>query len=324
MNLRQLRFIAEVARQGLNVSSAAESLFTSQPGVSKQIRQLEDELGVLIFERRGKQLTRITPAGKAVIEYANRALIEVAAIKEAAQEFSDPGKGTLSIATTHTQARYYLPRIIEQFAAAYPRVDIHLHQGTPVQIAEMLEGGKVEFAIATEGMEYFEELLMLPCYHWRRALVVPLGHPLSKLESIRLNDLAEFALVTYVFGFTGKSQLDKAFRAKSLKPKIALTATDTDVIKTYVRQGSGVGIIAKLAYDPKNDADLQLLEVDDLFEASTTSMGFRRGTFLRNYMYDFMELFAPHLKRDLVDTSLRTKSKGALRSMFMDIKLPTY
>ncbi len=323
MNLRQLQFISEVARRGLNVSAAAENLYTSQPGVSKQIRQLEDELGVQIFERRGKQLTRVTDAGRAIIEYANRALIEVEAIGAAAQEYRDPTRGSLAIATTQTQARYRLPSVIERFRERYPRIVLHIYQGTPEQIAELTVSGVVDFAIATEGLEHFEDLLMMPCYHWNRAIVVPAGHPLCELPALTLAEVARHPLLTYVFGFSPRSALDVAFRAEGLQPQVVFTATDADVIKTYVRLGLGVGILAAMAFEASDRPALVALDARELFSASTTNLGFRRGAFLRDYMYEFMRLFAPHLTRELVETAAHTRSKGALRSLFMDRTLPT-
>ena len=324
MNIRQLRYISAVARHGLNISATAESLYTSQPGVSKQIRQLEDELGVQIFERNGRQLTRITPAGKAIIELADRALIEVDTIKEAALEFSDSTRGKLSVAASHTQARYALPPVINRFVTKYPRVAIQLHQGTPLQIAELAMEGKVDLAIATEALEHFEDLVMLPCYRWHRAVVVPKGHPLCETNPLTLEAISKHSLATYVFGFTGRSQLDSAFKEHGLEPKIAFTATDADIIKTYVRAGIGVGIIARMAIDEEKDADLCTLDASGLFEPSTTKIGFRRATFLRRYTYDFIELFAPHLKQELVDTAVQLRSKAAVDPLFVDVELPVY
>lgn len=324
MNIRQLRYISAVARHGLNVSATAESLYTSQPGVSKQIRQLEDELGVQIFERNGRQLARVTPAGEAIIELADRALIEVDTIKEAALEFSDPTLGNLAIAASHTQARYALPPVIRQFAERYPRVSIQLHQGTPMQIAELTMEGKVDLAIATEAMEHFEELLMFPCYRWNRAVVVPRGHPLCNVDPLTIDALADYPLATYVFGFTGRSKLDAAFKKEGRKPNVIFTATDADIIKTYVRAGIGVGIIARMAIDETKDTDLCVLNADHLFEASTTKIGFRRLTFLRGYTYDFIELFAPHLSRDLIDTAVKLRTRAAVDPLFVDVKLPLY
>jgi LysR family cys regulon transcriptional activator len=320
MNLRQLRFISEVARRGLNVSAAADALYTSQPGVSKQIRLLEDELGVRIFERRGKQLTRITEAGRTIIEYANRALVEVEAVADAAQAFRDPARGSLSIATTHTQAKHRLPPLIAEFRATYPQIALHMHSGTPVQIADMVTGGEADFAIVTEAMEHFDELVTMPCYHWHRAVVVPRGHALCGEENLTLKALAGFPLLTY----SSHAVLDAAFRAHQLTPNVVLTATDADVIKTYVRLGLGVGIVARIAFDEQADPDLCALDASRLFTLSTTSIAMRRDAYMREYMYAFIELFAPHLTRDVVDTVLQTRSKGALRSLFIDTQIPDY
>jgi LysR family cys regulon transcriptional activator len=320
MNLRQLRFISEVARRGLNVSAAADALYTSQPGVSKQIRLLEDELGVRIFERRGKQLTRITEAGRTIIEYANRALVEVEAVADAAQAFRDPARGSLSIATKHTQAKHRLPPLIAEFRATYPQIALHMHSGTPVQIADMVTGGEADFAIVTEAMEHFDELVTMPCYHWHRAVVVPRGHALCGEENLTLKALAGFPLLTY----SSHAVLDAAFRAHQLTPNVVLTATDADVIKTYVRLGLGVGIVARIAFDEQADPDLCALDASRLFTLSTTSIAMRRDAYMREYMYAFIELFAPHLTRDVVDTVLQTRSKGALRSLFIDTQIPDY
>jgi len=324
MTLRQLRYIAAVARHGLNVSATAEHLFTSQPGVSKQIRLLEDELGIEIFERTGRQLTRITPAGEAIIELANRVLHETENIEQVAQEYRDPRAGSLSIATTHTQARYALPPVIDRFTADYPRVALHMNQGTPMQIAEMAANGAVDFAIATEAMEHFEDLVMMPCYHWDRAVIVRRDNPLAELPEISLADVASQPIITYVFGFTGRSRLDKAFNSAGLTPNVVLTATDADVIKTYVRLGLGIGIMANMAYEPETDSDLMRIDASHLFESSTTRIGFRRNTRLRGYMYAFIEQFAPHLARDVVDAALEADSPEARDELFADLELPRY
>ncbi|MFT5445356.1 MAG: LysR family cys regulon transcriptional activator [Gammaproteobacteria bacterium] len=324
MNIRQLRYISAVAKHGLNVSATAESLYTSQPGVSKQIRQLEDELGVQIFERSGRQLTRISPAGEAIIELADRALIEIDTIRSAAREFNDPGQGELTIATSHTQAKYRLPPVVHAMRERFPRVDVHLHQGAPLQIAQLLTSGAADFAIATESMEHFEDLVMLPCYQWQRSLVVPAGHPLTEIEQITIKDLATFPLITYVFGFSPNSPLETAFTQAGEKPHLALTATDADVIKTYVRAGLGVGIIASMARDERHDDDLVFLDASHLFAPSTTRLGFRRGSYLREFMYDFVELFAPHLNRDVLDTARAIRSASALDALFVDVELPQY
>ena len=322
MKLQQLRYIWEVAHHDLNVSLTAKSLYTSQPGISKQIRLLEDELGVEIFSRSGKHLTRVTPTGEKILKIAGDILRQVDGIKQLTQEHNSPNHGSLSIATTHTQARYALPSIIEGFIGKYPNVSLHMHQGTPVQISEKAADGTVDFAIATEALELFSDLLMMPCYRWNRCILVPKDHPLAQLDSLTLEDVALYSIVTYVFGFTGRSRLDDAFRDKGLKPKVVFTATDADVIKTYVRLGLGIGIIAHMAYDPEADSDLVAIEAGHLFESSVTSIGFRKGTYLRGYMYDFIEAFAPHLTRNVVDEAMALPNKEAQEKYFAGIKLP--
>ena len=324
MKLQQLRYIWEVARHDLNVSATAEWLYTSQPGVSKQIRMLEDELGVQIFLRSGKQLTTITPAGEAIITLAGKILGEVDNIKRIAREFSDQKRGSLSIATTHTQARYVLPPVIKAFAAKYPEVSLHMHQGSPLQIAELAAKHNVDFAIATEALELFDNLIMLPCYRWNRSIIVPADHPLCREPVLTLEAVAAYPLVTYVFGFTGRSQLDDAFRTRGLSPRVVFTATDADVIKTYVRLGLGIGIVAAMAYDKTKDSDLVALDASHLFASSVTRIGCRRGTFLRGYMYEFIENFAPHLTRDVVQDAFQQHSKAELEELFSHIDLPVY
>lgn len=324
MKLQQLRYIWEVSKHELNVSATAESLFTSQPGVSKQIRLLEDELGVQIFQRSGKHLTDITPAGQSIIGIAGLILGEVENIKRIADEHLDDSCGSLSIATTHTQARYVLPPTIEKFIATYPDVALHMHQGTPMQIAELAVNRHVDFAIATEALELFDDLIMLPCYRWNRSIVVPEGHPLTKIDELTIESIAEFPIVTYVFGFTGRSQLDHAFQARGLNPKVVFTAVDADVIKTYVRLGLGIGIIASLAFDADNDKGLVALDARHLFESSVTKIGFRKGSYLRSYMYDFMEYFAPHLTPQLVRKALDLRTREEVDSLLASIPLPSY
>lgn len=324
MKLQQLRYIWEVAHHDLNVSATAQSLYTSQPGISKQIRLLEDELGVEIFSRSGKHLTRITPAGEAILKTAGEILRKVDSIKQVAQEFSNERKGSLSIATTHTQARYALPPVIQSFIQQYPDVSLHMHQGTPMQISEMAADGTVDFAIATEAMELFSDLVMMPCYRWNRCIVVPREHPLAQVEPLTLEAVAKYPIVTYVFGFTGRSKLDEAFMNRGLAPKVVFTAADADVIKTYVRLGLGIGIVAKMAVDEHLDSDLVALNADHLFESSVTKIGFRRGTFLRGFMYDFIERFAPHLTRDVIDEAYNRHSRAELEELFAHIELPTY
>lgn len=322
MKLQQLRFVWEVARHDLNVSVTAKNLYTSQPAISKQIKALEDELGVNIFARSGKHITNITPVGKAIVKQAGEVLQRVEGIRQAADEFRDETTGSLSVATTHTQARYVLPSVINSFRKKYPNVSLHMHQGTPVQIAELAAYGEVDCAIATEGLELFQDLVLLPCYRWNRSIVVPKGHPLTKLKTLTLNDVARYPIVTYVFGFTGRSRLDEAFQRHKLPSKVVFTATDADVIKTYVRLGLGIGIIASMAYEELTDDSLVALDASHLFAPSTTAIGFLRGTFLRGYMYDFMELFAPHLTRELVDQAFTTDSNEQVESLFASVELP--
>lgn len=324
MKLQQLRYIWEVAHHDLNVSATAQSLYTSQPGISKQIRLLEDELGVEVFARSGKHLTHVTPAGEAILEAAGKVLRTVEGIKQVAQEYSNEKKGSLSVATTHTQARYALPETIGKFMARYPDVSLHMHQGTPMQISEMAADGAVDFAIATEALELFSDLLMMPCYEWNRCVLVPRDHPLTQLSSLTIEDVAEHPIVTYVFGFTGRSKLDEAFLERGLKPRVVFTAADADVIKTYVRLGLGIGIVAAMAYDETVDSDLVALDASHLFSSSITKIGCRRGTFLRGYMYEFIEDFAPHLSRQIVEEAFSRQSKAEVDELFSHLKLPVY
>jgi len=324
MKLQQLRYIWEVAHHDLNVSATAQSLYTSQPGISKQIRLLEDELGVEIFARSGKHLTHVTPAGEDIIKAAEEVLFKVKSIRQVAEEYADEKKGSLSIATTHTQARYALPPTIKTFIERYPDVSLHMHQGTPLQISEMASDGTVDFAIATEALELFSNLIMMPCYRWNRCILVPKDHALAQLSKLTLEDVAAQPIVTYVFGFTGRSKLDDAFMAKGLVPRVVFTATDADVIKTYVRLGLGIGIIAAMAYDASIDSDLVALDASHLFASSVTQIGCRRDTFLRGYMYEFIEDFAPHLSRDLVTDAFGCQNKAEMADLFSHLELPTY
>lgn len=324
MKLQQLRYLTAIIRNNLNISAAAESLYTSQPGISKQLRLLEEELGVELFSRNGKHLTEITPIGRQIIAKVESILREVNNIQILAEEYRDDRRGSLLIATTHTQARYALPPVIKLFRERYPAVTLQVHQGSPAQIAELVQSGEVDFAIATESLDLFEDLVMMPCYIWYRCVLVPREHPLVKLERLTLHDIAEYPLVTYVFGFTGRTQLDEVFRNAQLKPIVAFTATDADVIKTYVRLGMGVGIVARMAYDSDQDQDLIRLDVEHLFMPDITKIGFRRGMFLRCYMYDFIELFAPHLTHDLVKIVERLRTSEEIEVLFDKIQLPVY
>ena len=324
MKLQQLRYIWEVMQHDLNVSATAESLYTSQPGISKQIRMLEEELDIQIFRRSGKHLTEVTPAGRAIIEMAGEILEKAENVRSIAREYNDQKKGDLSIATTHTQARYVLPRIIKEFIRRYPEVTLHMHQGTPLQISELAARGTVDFAIATEALELFDNLIMMPCYHWNRSVIMPHDHPLAAYDSLTLEDLARYPIVTYVFGFTGRSQLDQAFNNAGLKANLVFTAADADVIKTYVRLGLGVGIVASMAHDPEVDKDLKAMDASHLFEYSTTKIGFRRGTYLRSFMYEFIELFAHHLTSVVVDQASQCPDKNALDVIFKEVEIPFY
>ena len=327
MKLQQLRCIVAMVQNNLNVSETAASLYTSQPGVSKQIRQLEDELGVELFERNGRQIMAVTAAGEEIIKVAEQVLAGTEDMRNIGREHADPHAGELRLATTHTQARYVLPQIVEAFGERYPRVNIHLHQGTPAQMATMASTGEVDFVIATEGAHYYEDLAMLPCSRWNRAVVVPQGHSLFKLSqlgSLTLEALATFPIITYVFGFTGRSQLDRAFHARGLVPNVVLTAADADVIKTYVRVGHGVGIIARMAYEEARDGDLLVLDASHLFDSSVTHIGMRRHRKLRPFMYDFIVQFASHLTRERVDRALAARSAREREDVFADIELPVF
>jgi LysR family cys regulon transcriptional activator len=304
VNLQQLRYLCAIVDHGLNVSDAAEALYTSQPGISKQVRLLEDELGVPVFIRHGKRLSALTPAGEAVVATARRALREVENLRRVGAEFKSEDSGVLAIATTHTQARYVLPPVIAAFAARYPRVKLILHQGNPVQVAEHTVRGECDVGIATEALASFPELVTLPCYEWNRCVLTPKGHPLAKAGPLTLQALARYPIITYDFSFTGRSQINAAFDAAGITPNIVLTALDADVIKTYVELGMGVGIIATMAYDPARDASLQRFDAAHLFASSTTRIALRRDTFLRGYVYDFISRFAPALDRASVDAAL--------------------
>ncbi|QSX32412.1 HTH-type transcriptional regulator CysB [Shewanella avicenniae] len=322
MKLQQLRYIAEVVNHNLNVSTTAENLYTSQPGISKQVRMLEDELGIQIFGRSGKHLTHVTPAGQQVIRIANDILGKVESIKKVAEEYTKPDQGDLNIATTDTQARYALPHIIKQFIQRYPKVNLHMHQGSPAQISEAAARGDADFAIATEAMHLYSDLIMLPCYHWNRSVVVQKDHPLASRSHISIEELARFPLVTYVFGFDKASEIEKGFKRAGVEPRVVFSATSADVLKTYVRLGLGVGIIASMAVNPQIDTDLVAIDASHLFAHSTTKIGFRKGNFLRGYMYDFIERFAPHLTRDVVEKAEAIKDSTLIEEMFADMDLP--
>lgn len=324
MKLQQLRYLAAIAENDLNITAAAERLHTSQPGVSKQLKQLEDELGFPIFVRQGRTLTRVTPAGKRVIERAIRILKEVQSIKRLADEHKDSSRGSLSIGTTHTQARYVLPPVIRQFRQRYPDVELHLHQGTSEQIADMAERDRIDFAINTGSQDLFTNLVLLPCYRWHRRIVVPRNHPLAEETKPTIQMLGKYPIVTYVFGFSGPSSLQQIFARAGVTPHVALTARDADVIKTYVRLGLGVGIVAGMSVDPREDADLVSIDASHLFPAHLTWIGFHQGALLRSYMYEFMQLLAPHLAKRLVDRAANAGSTEDIEALFKDVELPVY
>lgn len=323
MKLQQLRYLLAIVDNGLNITAAAERLYTSQPGVSKQLKLLEEELGILLFERKGKSLGGITPAGERVIERARVIMHEVDNIRALASDAFAEEEGSLSIATTHTQARYVLPDVIAAFRESFPRVGLNLHQGTSEQIAAMVDANQVDFAIATGARELFTKLILVPSYRWNRAIIVPQGHELTRLDrELCLEDLARYPLVTYVFSFGGQSSLKQAFAKDGLEPEVAFTARDADVIKTYVRMGLGVGIVASMAADCSDREDLQVLNADGLFPQSMTWIGYRKGTVLRRYMLEFIRLFASHLTPQQLDSVRRATTQAEVDDLFEDIELP--
>ena len=310
MKLQQLRYLVEVAHRGLNVSEAAAALFTSQPGISKQIKLLEDELGVTVFERSGKRLTAVTEPGRAVLEIAERILRDAENTRRVGEEYAAGDSGSLVIATTHTQARYALPGVVKSFVDRHPRVRLSLRQGHPTQIAEWALKGEADIAIATEALDQYPQLLMLPCYQWVHCVIAPDGHPILGEKTLSLASLARWPLITYDSAFAGRSRINKSFELAQLTPNVVLTAIDADVIKTYVSLGLGLGIIASMAFDPARDAGLQALPAEHLFGSNTTRIGLRRGNHIRRYEYDFIELFAPQLTRKAVDMAIAGARPG--------------
>ena len=322
MTLQQLRCLIAIHENQLNVTAAARQLHTSQPGVSRQLKLLEEELGFRLFERSGRALIRTTVAGEEIIARADTVLRELRNIRRASAELSDATGGTLSIATTHTQARYVLPPVIREFREKYPGVRLHLHQGTSEQIAEMMSKNTADFAIVTGSEELFPNMLRLPLYRWHRAAVVPHDHPLALAGVLSLKTLSTFPIITYVFSVSGNASLPALFEKHRLPLNVALTARDADVIKTYVRVGLGVGIVARLAVDPVLDADLAVLDTSHLFAAHTSWLGFRRDMFLREYMYEFIELLAGHLPKKFVRRIESTTSEAEVSELLADVSLP--
>ncbi len=309
MNFQQLRSVREAARRGYNLTDVAAALHTSQPGVSRQIRELEDELGIEIFVRAGKRLTGLTGPGEAVLPIVERLLQEAANLQRAGEDFAQAGRGTLRIAATHSQARYALPPAVRDFRETHPNVKLHMHQGTPQQVARLLLDGEADIGIATEALAQYPELLALPCYRWTHLVVVPPGHPLAQApEPLTLQRLAQFPIVTYEAGYTGRAHIDDAFARAGLAPDVVLEAMDADVIKTYVELGLGVGIVAAIAHDEERDRHLVALDARHLFAANMTRLAVKRGSWLRDYVYGFIEIFAPPLTRALV---ARAMGEGA-------------
>ncbi len=296
MNLQQLRYVSEVARRGLNVSEAAAALHTSQPGVSKQIRALEEELGTAIFVRQGRRFTAVTDAGREIVATIDRVLAELANLRAVGEEFAHHARGTLAVAVTHTQARYALPSVVTAFKKRYREVKLKLLQGNPRQLARMVLDGEADLAIATEALDDYPELVTLPCYQWHHCVVVPDGHPLARVKPLTLEAIAQYPLVTYDPTFAGRSAIDRTFAARNLAPEIMLTALDSDVIKSYVALGLGVGIISSRAYRKGKDEGLRALDCTHLFPAQTTRLAYKRGAYLRTYTVEFIRLFAPHVR----------------------------
>jgi LysR family cys regulon transcriptional activator len=323
MTLKQLRYLIAIADCGLNITSAAERLFTSQPGISKQLKQLEAELGMQLFTRKGKSLAAVTPAGSEIIDRARRVLREVENIANLSRELTGEQTGTLSIATTHTQARYVLPEVIAAFTERYPKVDLELHQGTSEQIAELVATHRVDFAIASGSLKLFSNLTVLPIYHWHRIALVPKEHPLATDKGpLTLKTLAAYPLVTYVFSLTGESSFKQAFQAQGLDPRVAFTARDADIIKTYVRMGMGVGIIASMAYECPDQQDLTAIDAKGLFPQITTWLGFPKDMVLRSYMVDFIHLLAPQLPVRWIRDVASAETPEALAQLLEGIELP--
>ncbi len=296
MNLQQLRYVNEVAKRGLNVSEAAAALHTSQPGVSKQIRALEEELGAAIFVRQGRRFVALTDAGREAVASIDRVLAELRNLKSVGEEFGDPGRGNLAVAVTHTQARYALPTVVTEFKRRYPEVKLKLLQGNPHQLAHLVQAGEADLALATEALSEYEDLVTIPCYTWHHCVVVPEGHALAKVKPLTLEAIAAYPVVTYDVTFAGRNALDQAFAARGLAPDVVLAALDSDVIKSYVGLGLGVGIISSRAFRAGKEEGLVRLDCDHLFPTQTTRVAYRRGAYLRGYVVEFIRLLAPNVR----------------------------
>ena len=305
MNFQQLRSVRETVRRGFNLTEVAQALYTSQPGVSRQIRELEEELGVQIFVRAGKRLTGLTPPGESLMPIVEKLLFEADNLRRAGLDFSTSDQGRLSIAATHSQARYALPQVVRDFRHRFPQVVLHLHQGSPQQVAQMLLSGEADIGVATEALSSHDELVTLPCYRWTHSIVVPPDHPLLDIAGpLTLEQLVQHPIITYEQGFTGRAHIDEAFAREGLTSDVVLSAMDADVIKTYVELGMGVGIVASIAVDAERDRHLRLLDAGHLFEVNLTRLGLRRGAWLRGYAFHFIESFAPTLTREVVAQAL--------------------
>lgn len=323
MTLKQLKYLLGVVDNGLNITSAAERLYTSQPGISKQLKQLEQEIGVQIFARKGKSLVGLTPAGVSVVDYARKITRDVDNIRSLGQELTEETEGTLSIATTHTQARYVLPETLRQFHERYPNVNLEMHQGTSEQIADLVAENRVDFAIATESHDLFPDLNLLPCFEWDRIVLTPQDHPLADDEDeLTLEKLSEHPLITYVFSSTRESSFLQAFAGEELEPKVVFTARDADVIKTYVRMGMGVGVIAPMALQCEDLEDLHARCARGLFPRVTTWLGFPRDRVFRRYMLDFVTLFAPHWPGELIEAAATAESQEKVDQLASSLSLP--
>ncbi|MFA6970573.1 MAG: HTH-type transcriptional regulator CysB [Gallionella sp.] len=305
MNLQQLRYLNEIVRRDLKISDAAAALYTSQPAISKQIKLLEEELGIEIFVRNGKRIAALTEPGKGLLTIAQRMLLDAENFKQFAQEFHSKDTGHLTIATTHTQARYALPPVVKQFIERYPKVKLGLHQGTPTQIAEQVLHGEADICIATESLSLYDGLVTLPCYEWHHCVITPPDHPLLQEKTLTLEAIAKYPIITYDHAFSGRGKINEAFEKAGITPDIALTAIDADVIKTYVELGLGIGILAEIAFIPEREPHLRMIQARHLFKPSTTRIAIRKNEYLRAYTYDFIELFAPHLTRKVVARAMQ-------------------
>ncbi len=323
MKLIQLRYFVEIVKYQCNISNAARHIFTSQAGVSKQILLLEEELNVPLFVRRGKNLVELTREGRQVYQEAIHILDKVQSIKNIALDASDQD-GLLTIATTHTQARYILPPIVNRFISNNPNIQFSMQQGNPKNVAQLLKQGDVDLAIATESLASDDHILSMPCYRWGRCIIVKKDHPLARNKSLRLTDIVKYPIITYVFGFTGRYKIDEVFMENNLSPNIVLTAVDADVIKTYVRLGLGIGIIAKMAYLPEIDQDLVAIDAEKIFGISTTRIALSKNKYIRKYIYQFIEMFSPHLTEDMVKRAMQCVSRADRDKMFADFKIPKF